>query len=376
MTTFSLKLLRQTRGMTLVELMVAVTVTVVVMTLSISVFTAQYKSYRIRQSTSGIEETAPVVLDLLKSDLMAAGWSVTQEMAFYIKDGGAGGSDEIFINDYSLMELEVCREKAALTAVVNDCAGCVTIIQPTTPLVVTDTDVDGDGCDDFVVNVNFPQYVISDSSQTRIAKVVGTTPGPNGTLTLDQNPPFSGGEHIAPAIHYSCAQSGGIWQLLRSYRRPNTPNGVCYPAPLPQLCLPVPPLPPLPLVPSPCCPRNNVAAGELPMAENIVDLQVAYRDDAGTWWGAPGCVAGVGCEQNPFKPETINLIRITLLARDTSSGAVRDITRINDPNYCRPAGENRVAAALGSAECGYSYRRYTAVIYPRNYNSDWGKIGE
>ena len=83
-------------GMTLVELMVSIGVTLTVMALTVSIFMGQYKSYVKSKDASKIQESLPPAVELLKRDLMLAGWSVRPEMAFFFEDGGANGSDRIY----------------------------------------------------------------------------------------------------------------------------------------------------------------------------------------------------------------------------------------------------------------------------------------
>lgn len=313
--------LHQSEGMTLVELMVAIAITAVVMTLSLSIFFAQYKGYRNRQSTADIQETAPTALEILRNDLMSAGWSVKQSMAFYFRDGGSGGSDEIFINDPSLVNVNMPVGRGLIMG--SSCPACIVLGAGN---VANTVDMNTDGVIDFVGG--FSQYVLSDSTLTSFAMVTAVN---GNTLTL-QNPVtlanlnLNAGDNITPAMHYLVAQdTDGTQSLLRNDRN---------------------------------------SGGDQPLAENIVDLQVSYRDQGGNWWGITGC--NLNCQKTPFQAETINLFHITLVTRGTS----RDMTRINDPVYCRPAVENRLAAAVGSAECGYSYRTYQTVVRPRNFGSD------
>ena len=87
------------RGMTLVELMIAVGITMVIMAMSIRFFQGQFSSYYSGKETKKIQETDCDVGELLRRDLVGAGYGVTQQMAFYIVDGGTTGSDAIYISD-------------------------------------------------------------------------------------------------------------------------------------------------------------------------------------------------------------------------------------------------------------------------------------
>ncbi|HOV86586.1 MAG TPA: hypothetical protein PLM79_09505 [Syntrophobacteraceae bacterium] len=332
----TLKALLQVRGMTLVEMMVAIGVTSVIMILSISIFMSQNKSYVRSKNVKEVQESGQMMVEILKRDLMEAGWSVLPQMAFHFEDGGATGSDRIYVNDSSLIDLSVATNRANMIG--GDCAGGQRIVSGAGTsnvtigrLDVNDDEGDGDssGDPDFLAGVF--QFVISDATTNSIAKINTITSGPQ--LGLDRN---LSGTHVAPAVYYcvdngdaQCRPTGSTEQ--RVLRRSDRTTG-----------------------------------GRQPMMENVVDMQVAYRDRNGNWYGAAGCAGtGVGaglCAMDPFDPRQVAIIRLTLVTR----GADSVEGRIYDPAYCRPAVENRTAAASGSAECGYVYRTYSAMIQPRN----------
>lgn len=307
------------RGMTLVELMVAVAVTGVVMTLSLSIFFGQFKSYKRGQETKEIQETSNDCLDLLKHDLAQAGWSVRPEMSFFFQDGGASGSDNITINDTSLINLNSSFGRSLMTQG-GGCGGCVNIAggSGTTNLTVSSLYIDNDTITDFKPSAT--HYVISDltGAGNKIAKILTIT---GNQLNLDRT---ASGSFLAPAVYYY-VDTGQI--LKRSDRS---------------------------------------SGGAQPFAANVVDLQVAYQDKSGNWYGTSGCAnAGVGagfCSMSPFDPRNITLIRISLVTRSTDSIGI-----LNNPKYCQPTSlENRTVAA--NTNCGYVYRTYSITIQPRNAN--------
>ncbi len=332
--------LHQSRGMTLVELMVAIAITAVVMGLSLSFFLSQYKSYHLRKGATEITQTAPVALEMIKNDLMEAGWGVHTQMAFYIQDGGGSGPDRIFINDTSLIGAnEVDR------FVGNDCPGCADIVSVNGKDVTISTlyiadEKKKEGNEDFKKGSSM--YVMTDAEEITfqgnkitVDKVAKINEISGNTLTLDRS---IDGSSITPVIRYACERSEGVLTLRRSDRR---------------------------------------TSGRQPMMENAVDLQVAFSTDSGESWfcdgghendqGSNGCpderVTVRGTSKGNISPAEINLLRVTLVTRS----GFRDVSRIHDPNYCRPAVENRAGAALGSDECGYHYRTHTRVIRPRNF---------
>jgi prepilin-type N-terminal cleavage/methylation domain-containing protein len=384
----------ESKGMTLVELMVAVGVTAVVMAVSLTIFSSQSKTYNLSKNNKESLETAQGAVEFVKRDLMQAGWSVKPLMAFYFQDGaGAGGSDIIYLNDYRIVDVNDggcpsstnvrldcpapaycppqcspgCANKPnQRTLFVDDVEGCSggQEIQPgpltaaTSSINVKRIDVNEDCTDDFVAE----KYVITDSTTgaNKVAQI--STGGVSGTFPSCILALSNGvmGSFIAPAIRYSIASTGGVLTLNRD--------------------------------------------GD-PLAENVIDMQVAYKDNndalcnvhadqatcdavsgcqwldgscTGAWYGTAGCSgsgSGLGnCSLNPFDTTQITLVRLTIIARSTNIGGTTagegSNTRGWDPAYCRPSAENNTAATVGSlvssGECGYAFRTYTILFEPRN----------
>lgn len=331
-------------GMTLVELMVAVGITAIMMTLSISIFMSQHKSYVNIQDANQAQETMPAAMEILKRDLMEAGWSVTPKMAFYVEDGGATSSDKIYMNDISIIDIlpRLPDNRSDLRIMVDRrrraCPGCRSFpsgwagpddsmtfaSEDELDINLLDTKSSDNGTPDFN---DEGMYVITDTDNVthKIAKISSIS---GGTITFDRD---VDGTFIAPAIYYEVDNDNST--LRRSDR--NT-------------------------------------GGAQPLAENIADLQVAYCVAA----SPDGCsdpsvnwhCNGIGsCPTDSFDPTKIQMVRLTLVIRN----AHRDKSLENNPKYCRPARENREAtdtsdAVLKEKECGYKYRTYTTQFVPRN----------
>lgn len=345
--------IRQSKGMTLVEMMIAIGITVIVMAMSLSIFTSQFGSYNRGKNVKEVQQSGQEVIGVLKSDLMQAGWSVSPRMAFFFQDGGANGTDTIVLNDTSIISLANDPAARALVLAMNYPGGTTMGNSGTSSIPVPALDLNGDLADDFVSAAS--QYVISDGTLwTQKVAMINTIAG--NTLQLASS---LTGTMVAPAIFYSSVN--GI--LNRSDRS---------------------------------------TGGLLPMVENVVDLQVAYKDNndaacvgnnqaacdaapgcgwlnggcTGYWYGKPNCAgqgsgsggAGTGgfCTLSPFDSGLVTLIRVGVITR--SSGVVDG--SLQNLNYCRPALENRAAAVAGSAtDCGFVYRTYSAVIQPRSNRS-------
>lgn len=316
-------------GMTLVELMVSLCILAIVMVAVVGIFGAQYRNMGRDHGIKEATREGQIIFEFLRLDLMEAGWSVAPEMSFYFEDGGTGRSDKIYINDTALIDIDEDEHMDQLIS--EDCPGCSRIEagSGTSSVTVNELDVNGDGKNDFRGAAY--QFVISDDGLSKVAKI-NTVSGNQLNLEVEL-----GGTWLAPAVYY-CVDDGNadchpdsstdpLWVLRRSDRS---------------------------------------SGGRQVVAENVVDLQVAYRDaDGEYWYGEAGCDgSGTGpgkCEMSPFDPRSIDLVRLTLVVRSRHQS--RDL--LGDPRYCRPAVENR-EAGVGPDECGRIYQVFSMMIHPRN----------
>jgi Tfp pilus assembly protein FimT len=329
--------------MTLVELMVSLAVTALVMASVVGIFASQHRNYvRDRSEKEVLLDTVDVVR-VLERDLREAGWSVPVNMALFIEDGGDNGPDRIYINDVDLIDPMLHASRL----VESSCPGClrvaslsgsqVTVMDPWDPSPYPEDilDINGDNQTDFLADTASYQFVITDDTSTtkKIARITNVS---STTLTLTN---AVDGTRLAPAIYY-CVDIGAA---------DCHPNGALETRVLRR--------------------SDRNTQGLVPVADNVVDLQVAYlaaNDDGTTfWYGENGCSgSGLGatkCTRSPFEPERIRLIRMTVVLRSSS----KDKDRLNDPRYCRPAVENR-QAGTGPDDCGYQYKVHTIHIHPRN----------
>ncbi len=342
-------------GMTLVELMVAIGVTLMVMGLTVSIFMGQYKSQIKRGDANQIQESTPPVVELLKRDLMLAGWSVRSDMGFYFEDGGSSGSDRIYVNDPTIIDEQHSNEISKFMK--EECSGCLKtetlnhMVRLDSDTETAKLDIDDEENDNDTTGKDFAKsvyhFIMTSSSDHRVVRLgdilFENWYGIPVLYNTEDTPAFVGlnpGTLVAPGIFY-CVDDGSSsqchpngnpsqWVLRRSDRNSN---------------------------------------GRQEIAKNVVDLQVAYRDENSlTWYGTAGCEDRSDCSPTdlatpiPFDSSAIDLIRVTLVIRS----AHRDRALANNPSYCRPAVENRDAAAVGSDECGYTYRTYTIQVVPRN----------
>jgi len=322
------------QGMTLVELMVCVAITAVVMTISLSFFFTQYKSQHGRKQMSDIQETTPAVLEMMKRDLQQAGWSVFSSIAFHFMDGGTDGSDRIFINDSSIIDLTNDAGRFAN----NDEPGCGAIensenkLAPVSdlavghdPLYLDDDPGEEDASIDFSAGTF--HYVITDNAADakKVVRVKETPEG--GKLELEDmannDVSLESGDHVAPAVAYWIDQIDGRPVLLRSDR------------------------------------NSKDEIESLILAEDVVDLQVEYQDQSETWHTD---ATGAWKDDGTGSWNNVQMVRLTLLTRS------RD--KVGNKSSCMPLTlANRNDYGCGEQEkcgCGYVYKTYQVEINPRN----------
>ncbi|HBD08968.1 MAG TPA: hypothetical protein DCZ69_11970 [Syntrophobacteraceae bacterium] len=329
-------------GLTLVELMVAIGVTTIVMALSTLIFMAQFKSYRSSTAVKTAETDVQKANELVRDDVMLAGWSVKPQMAFYFVDGG-NSSDQIYVNDISLIDSGNTTQMDLLVdSGPMKCGGC----RRYQGSMVDSTDnggsrdINGDG----TIDLDRTPVLVwaDDGNQTRVGF---TASAPTASSGGTHNASVSGENWATPAIQYTV---GGNSTVGISLRR-----------------------------------RDRSTSGHQPIAENVVDLQVVYGGNSTNFLGgcnatscppptstytpahgfaSAGCTgSGVGnskyCQMYPFDASRINWVNLYVVTR--SAERVRPV---GDPGSCRPAVANRSAG--NSTTCGYEYRVYVTQIRP------------
>jgi len=315
----------QTKGFTLVELLVAIAVASIFTTALYMTFNAQQKTYIKNTSVSSIQNTAESLLALLKKDLTMAGYGVDKKLAFYIEDGGPNGPDKIFINDRSFID-----DKELFSGYYGETK--ITGGSSSSSISVKYLDIDnyisslnkcygnGTNCDEFLGGIS--QYIITDTtSNNKIAKINSIN---SNTLSLDR--PVNG-NYVAPAIFYC------VYDEESQDQECNTINNSSL---------------------NVLRRSDRSSGGKVILADQIVDLQVAYQDNNGNWH----CDGHTGdiCPMTPFDPTKIIQIRLTIV--------VKTKTRYQSSQLkFRPAVENRQAGTIGDK---YTYRKYMAMIIPQN----------
>ena len=302
------------KGMTLVELLVAIAVTGIVMTISITVFLRQYESSRRSQGAKTTQVDSQFAIEMLKEEISLAGWGVLPKMAFYIEDGGTTGADRIYINDISVINPKSVSRMELM--VDSGCASCTTMNAGNN---ATSYVTLGNGTNVFSGTIEPILYWTAGSGLAR-ARTTGNT----GSTNLFNATTITG--QVTPAIGY-CADGGD--------------SSRCTPADTTELWT--------------LRKFSRSTGGQmLTVASDVADLQVTYSDGTTEY-----CNGASTCPMATFDASKIKWIKIAVVTRS------REKTRSKeDPSSCRPAVANRSAGATNSTECGYEYRTYTTTIGP------------
>ena len=285
------------RGLTLVEILAVLVILMLVLGALYTTFSVQRKAKARESVLIESQETGQLILNILSRDIMMAGYGVYKKLALYIEDGGNDAPDRLYINDWTFLDdNELLHGTWGQTEITGGAGG--------SSITLDKLDIDGDGRNEFIGEAS--QYVISDTTDynQKVAKIKNIN-SDTQKLTLQGN---LAGREVAPAIFYEI--DNGI--LKKSARD---------------------------------------TGGRQPLANNVVDLQIAYRDRDGNWYCANTTTP---CPMNPFDPEKIALVRISIVMR---TGKKTEFSR--DPWPL----ENR---RTGPYDPDYSYRVYTVEIAPRN----------
>ena len=284
------------KGITLLELLIAVTITVIITAGAYAIFVAQHKSYVKSSSVKEMQESAKAALEIIKKDINMAGYGLSDKnMAFCIIDGVNGRPDQLFLSYGTfLSDSDILNGYSSSTSIVS--------IGDTTVKLST-LDINGDGENDFKTHYALITDSTSVDTKAAIIKRVKT-----GNI-LKIKTPGTGltGSNAAPA----------------NFFKVDTQNA-------------------------------ELERNRQPLINHVVDLQVAYRDSNGTWY----CDGTGPCPMNPFKPEDIDLVRVSIVLRTDRKDFGWKIMK-------KPGVENGKA---GRKSDEYFYRVFTVYVSPRNLN--------
>ena len=331
------KLDSNSKGLTILELLVAVTITVIVLAAAGAIFTAQHRSYVKSSKIKEMQENIRDAIEIIREDIVMAGFGTDdKKLAFFFKDGGNNAPDKIYISDWRFIsEFELLNDIYSDTKItgingnnvaierldLDNCQGCF-------------DNCYGDSCNYDCSNIgtgncsgsefsgSIYQYIITNSTDPnkKVGRIISID---SNVLRLDT---AVDGGLVTPAIYY-CVDTGE--------------NSDCHPSSSAESFV--------------LRRSDRSSGGRQPLINGIVDLQIAYRDKDGNWYCDKNCNDTSCCPMSPFDPTKIDLIRINLVAR----------TDKEDLGWTskRPSVENREG---GSAPDGYFYRVYTVEVKPRN----------
>ncbi len=275
--------LRNQKGYTLVEILVAMLIIAIITTSLIGTFALQQQSSTKQGSIQEIQETAQLALTLIKRDLMMAGYGVMGALSLYFEDGGSGNPDIIYINDSSFLSDQELLDGTWAQAQITGGSGTDTI-------TVDRVDIDGDGENEFKDDISM--RIITDGTSNKVARILNV----NGNqLLLDQ---AVNGSYVAPALYYEISSNN----LRKS---------------------------------------SMSISGTQPLASNVVDLQVAYQDVNGTWY----CDGSGPCPMSPFQANNIRLIRVSIITQSrplSQQVGSNSVSAENGPTFSSSSSNKRI----------------------------------
>lgn len=344
---------------TLVELMVTLFITVSIVGILGSILLSQQKSVFEFQSILETQSPAQAACDLIRQDIMQAGFgslvvydeneqhyyapedmrSHTKNLAFYIKDGDLdddGSSelpDKLFLFDSSYIDYHELKNVFFSDIAYAVIDSPLSTKQDTVTVNSLDLDKDKNNtcycsnssscsdCDEFAGGIN--QYIITDypfldlgsSSEPGDLKVAKINSISSNQLSLDS---AIKGTRIAPAIYYCVDYDGN--------------DSSCHPSSTD--------------ITKVLRRSDRSTGGRQPIISDIVDMQIAYKDNDGWWYCCDTDDAFTGsdysvkcadddkrpfqtpckcqkkdldghyvCPMNPFYPDEITSIQVTLITK-------------------------------------------------------------
>ncbi len=310
-------------GFTLVELLVTLAILAIVLGSIWGIFNTQAKHITSITDVSLNIGEARSLLKLIENDFILAGFGVpNKKLTFYIKDNTESSdqwSDLLYISDWHFIggdEMKTFKNSQQIVAKIESGSGQQNITvnklnlddfgmpkkklrypnlkefvrDPSDAQSRTTTNYDncyGDNCTDdcqsngggICSDREFAgriwQTIISDAGVNKVAKINSIS---GSTLTLDR--PISGSQ-VFPAIYY-CLDQGNNTECDS-----NSATSFIFKS------------------------SDRTTGGRQPLANDIVDFQVAYQDLQNNWY----CDGNGPCPMVPFDPEKIKKVRISILGK-------------------------------------------------------------
>jgi prepilin-type N-terminal cleavage/methylation domain-containing protein len=294
----------RSRGFTLVELLIALTIFGIVIAQAFAVFGAQHITYSATERSIEVQEDSRLLADAILGDIRMAGYMVPRAAGIGSIDGGATGPDAICISDpAAIQDSQVASAQqrfagAALATALGSADGVANMDTAT-------LDIDGNGTNDFGVGSGI---IFADGDNSHCA-VIDDIAGSTIQFTPDTPAGFSitsSSGIVTPAIYYELDGT----DLLRNGRR---------------------------------------------LANGIEDLQVEFGVDTDGDGQLTGAEIDVD-DLDGLDPTDVISVTLSVITRG-------DVEEENLQTPGRPAAANR--AASGAAD-GFRRRRITATAVPRN----------
>lgn len=304
-------MIRNTKGVTLIELMVALLISAILVAAVYAFFITQGRTYAVQDNVADMQQNTRVSLLTIVKNVRMAGYGVPAGCALY-PDNNTDRPDRIFVSDAAAIQSSPDSERfyAELTAGVGSGADALSV----------NTDIDNDGNDD-VIFTSGDALIISNGTNTEAVEITAV--------------------NFDPATHIAAINCGDT--LAHSY---SASTARVVPAKWYEI---------------------NEASWELrengqPLALNIEDLQISYQDDNGTWY----CTGQAGHQINPpTNIASIRMVEVNIVARTMMQDAVVEDAAAS-VQFNQPALEDHDNPVDLNGPDGYRRRVLTTRVQVRN----------
>ncbi len=343
--------LSREQGLSLVELMIAMVLGTVLIMAVIQVFTSNSQAYRVGDANARVQESGRIAADILSRSLRNAGYfgcAPSGNMSNNLNSNSANYDEDLHDIQRAGVSLPVAAPPNAIAGPdmirISGARSEGVSIRSVAQVNSATVQVDNQGGlqkDDHVV--------ITDCSNADVFEVtnISSTTSGNVTITANSGAGNPGNELGAnspagcnnPNNCLSAVYQSGA-QILRAYSEVyylrNNPNGN---------------------------PALYVQLGDgtrVELVENIADMQIRYRDNAGNFW----TTADINALPAPgFDFNSVEAVEVSLLVR---SGGNANITP-ELQQYCYPGWTDcQVAADFTAAPDNRLYRVYNLAVALRN----------
>ena len=287
------------RGVTLIELMITMVISAFLVAAMYTFFITQQRTYAVQDNVADMQQNARMSLITLVRNVRMAGYGVPSSCALAAINSTTA-PDGIFVSNSDAIQILPDSVIFYAELASNVSAGATSIT-----VNAGDTDIDGNGSDDFVAN---GALIISDGTNTEGMVIANGYTSGDATITFASgfslaNAYTSDTASVVPAIYYTVS-------------------------------------------------NHELVEDNQSIALNIEDLQIAYQDSAGNWYcsDASHTVA-------PTDISSIRVVDVNVLART-------NVEDTEETTLSQPALKDHTTSL--STSDGFRRRLFSTQVNLRN----------